>query len=312
VSAAAAPQLSSTPPSTAETPSQAEAVRDRSADPSIVVTGTRLSPEEAREQAVAFVRGTGVASGERPVARWVDPVCVQVFGLGDDHAEILRTRLNGIATAAGVPVARGRCQGNIAVTFTGDARAVMREIDRRAPRRIAEVQGGARTRLIEGSAPIRWWYTSQPRSRHGTRESTNEPGWAAGDGTPANGGGSILPNSVPNLYHYNSSVISTQAVRALVSASVVVDVNALREPLPLGAVAAYVAMVAFAEIRDDDFSSPVSILGMFADGAGAPRALTQWDLAFMRVLYRLPLDREARRHRGILVRDLLAAIEEGG
>jgi len=277
----------------------------------IVVTGTRLTPAQARERAVEFIRGTGVAAGDRPVARWVDPVCIDVIGVSDRHAEIVKERLLLIANAAGVPVARGRCQNNLAVVFTGNAGAMVREVERRSPRRLEEVRGASRTRLVEGDAQIRWWYTTQPRSRHGMRESTNEPGFAAGaEGTPAGGGGSILPAGVPNLYHYNSSIVSTQAVRALVSASVIVDVDTMR--MPLDAVAAYVAMVAFAEIRENDFAAPGSILGLFAEGADAPRNLTDWDIAFLRVLYRLPLDRDARRHRGLLVRDLLAAVETEG
>ena len=282
-------------------------------DSPIVVTGTRLTPEEARARAIEFVRGTGIASGERPVARWVDPVCIEVIGLSDRHAGVVKSRLERIAGVAGIPVARGRCQNNLAVVFTGDGGAVVREVERRAPRRLEEVRGETRTRLLESGIPIRWWYTTQPRSRHGIRDSTNEPGWAAGaEDSPAAGGGSILPASVPNLYHYNSSIVSTQAVRALVSASVVVDVNALREPLPLDAIAAYVAMVAFAEMRENDFSTPVSILGMFEDSPTAPRGLTDWDLAFLRALYRLPLDRGARLHRGIMVQEILAAVEAGG
>jgi hypothetical protein len=285
-------------------------------DSPIVVTGDRLSPREARERAVAFVRGTGVAAGDRPVARWVDPVCMNVIGLSQRHADIVRSRIERIAQAADVPVARGRCENNFAVIFTGDAGSVVREVEQRAPRRLSEVRGPARTRLIDGAMPIRGWYTTQPRSRHGMRQSTNSPGFTGGEGPSATGipsttsAGSVLPDDVPNLYHYNSSIVSTQAARALVSASVVVDVNQMR--MPLEAVAAYVAMVGFAEIRENDFTSPGSILGMFENSPAAPRAMTEWDMAFLRVLYRLALDRDARRHRGVLVRDLLAAVEAGG
>jgi hypothetical protein len=286
------------------------------AEPPIVVTGARLSPREARARAVAFVQGTGVASGERPVARWVDPVCLNVIGISDRHAGLVAERVKRIAAAAGVPIARGNCQNNVAVVFTGDAGETVREVERRAPRRLEEVTGETRRRLVDGNAPIRWWYTTQPRSRHNMRASTNSPGFAAGEGSGAEGasgpgsGGSALAGDIPNLYHYNSSLISTQAVRALVSASVIVDVNAM-DRMPLEAVAAYVAMVAFAEIRENDFSAPGSIMGMFENSPTAARGLTEWDMAFLRALYRLPLDRDARRHRGILVRDLLAEVEAG-
>ncbi len=291
--------------------------QSQAADPPIVVTGARLTPQEARARAVAFVRGTGVAAGNRPVARWLDPVCINVIGISARHAEIVKGRLTRIAVAAGVPVARGGCENNVAVIFTENAGEAVREIERRSSRRLSEVTGAARQRLVEGNAPIRWWYSTEPRGHQGGRQSTNAPSIAQGeltsDGTGTSsapsGGGSVLPNNVPNLYQYNSSIISTQVARGLTSASVIVDVNTMR--LPLEAVAAYVAMVAFAEIRENDFTSPASIMGMFEEGANPPRALTDWDIAFLRVLYRIPLDREARRHRGILVRDLLAAVEAG-
>ena len=120
-----------------------------------------------------------------------------------------------------------------------------------------------------------------------------------------------MPSGVPSIYHYNSSMVSTQAVRALVDAVVLIDISRI-DRMPLEAVAAYAAMVAFAEIRKSDFAATGSILGLFESDPSAPRALTEWDMAFLRVLYRLPLDRDARRHRGILVRDLLAAVEAGG
>jgi hypothetical protein len=41
------------------------------------------------------------------------------------------------------------------------------------------------------------------------------------------------------------------------------------------------------------------------------RGLTDWDMAFLRGLYRLPLDRQARRHRGILVREMVG-FQTGG
>jgi hypothetical protein len=75
--------------------------------------------------------------------------------------------------------------------------------------------------------------------------------------------------------------------------------------LPLSAVASFAAMVALAEIRPGA-APPDSVLGLFAGGA-VLRSPTAWDVAFLRALYRLPLDRTAQRQRGRLVTDLVAA-----
>ena len=279
------------------------------AEPPIVVTGTRLSGRQARARAVSFVDGTGIASGETPVARWVDPVCITVVGVDERYAYAVRRRMQAIAVAARVPVARDSCTPNVVVSFTGDAGTVVREVAARAPRRLEELSAAARTRLLEGNAPIRWWYSSTMRTRHGSAASTNAAAWAAVDG--GEGGGSGLPGNVPTTYHYNSSIISTQVGRVLVAASVVIDVNRM-DRMPLEAVASYAAMVAFAEIRDSSFATQGSVLSMFGASEDAPRGLTDWDMAFLRALYRLPLDRDARQQRGLLVRDLIAAVEAGG
>lgn len=277
----------------------------------IVVTGTKMSREEAHDRAVEFVRGTGVATGRQSVARWVDPVCPRVIGLADNHAKVVEAKLRAIAEDAQIKVARAPCKANIAVSFTPDAGAVMRTIAAKSPRRLAEVPTGARDALVEGAAPVRWWYSSDTRSRHGMRGRNNPAPFAQGDGdSHAQGGGSMLPAGIPGIQHYDSSMISTQAVRVLTSATVVVDVSRI-EQLPLDAVAAYAAFVAFAEVRAGDELPTGSILGLFA-ASSATREMSEWDLAFLRALYRLPLDREAPYHRGFLVRELVNSTKPEG
>ena len=99
-------------------------------------------------------------------------------------------------------------------------------------------------------------------------------------------------------------MISTFGVRTIVDANVVVDLDRA-EGRSLQAVAAYAAFVAFAEVRPSEPPPAGSILGMFRDEQQA-RGLTDWDMAFLRALYQIPLDRRARRHRGMLVRDMVA------
>jgi hypothetical protein len=296
----------------AQAPSSAPTTGADAADSSesIVVTGDRLTPAQARQRAVAFIAATGVAAGDTPVARWVDPVCPKAVGLAERHAAIVERRMRRIAGEAGIRVAPEDCQGNIEIRFTEDSDEVLRQFQTRAPRRLAQVTGASRERLLADPQPIRWWYSTGLRTRHGMSSQSSGPNWINICGS-ATGAGSGMPSGVPSVYHYNSSMVSTQAVRALVDAVVVIDVGRI-DRMPLESIAAYAAMVAFAEIRESDFAATGSILGLFGDSTSAPRGLTEWDMAFLRVLYRLPLDRDARRHRGILVRDLLAAVEAGG
>ena len=271
----------------------------------ILVPANALPERDVRERASAFVRGTGIANGETPASRWVDPVCPRVLGVREDGARAAEAMIRRIAAEAGVPVAAESCDSNIVVTFAPDPRALVEEIGRRSPNRLSEVSPTARPALLGGSAPIRWWYTTRTIGRHGNRRSSSSG--SAGQNIPAthtgSGAGSDFGGDIPTLMHYESSTISTLTQRVLNSASVVVDENAV-VGMPLNAIAAYAALVALAEIRSHDFAPQGSILGLFAT-PNPPRRLTAQDQAFLRALYRLPLDREALTHRNMLIGEMI-------
>lgn len=277
-----------------------------SRDP-IVVQGERLPEAAAREQAAAFVRSTGVAASETPAARWLDPVCPRVLGLTQEGARSAENVMRAIAIQAGAQVAPEPCDSNIVVIFTANAAALVREIDRREPRRFAELDSTERQALLQGSAPIRWWHTSEVRDMSGgnggqqrTSQAASVPATQAGSGA-----GSDLTANVPTMTRYSNSIISTYAQRGLLSATVVVDQNAVMGRR-LGAIAAYAALVALAEIRSLESGPPGSILGLFGS-QNPPSRLTAQDIGFLRTLYRMPLDRQARYHRGTLVAGMASA-----
>ncbi|MGZ8998462.1 MAG: hypothetical protein ACXW2T_06360 [Allosphingosinicella sp.] len=256
--------------------------------------------ENIRAQSIAFVRGTGVANGQTPAARWIDPVCPRVIGLRDDAARAAEARMRRVATEAGAEVATQPCNSNLVVTFTADPAALASAVYRLEPRQFAQLAPGRRDALLAGPAPVRWWYGAETRGRHG--EGEREPG-TSGQGQADNHG--TMNSSYAfegDTMRYDSSLISTFEQRALVSASVLVDLDSIMG-MRLDSVADYAAFVGLAEIRNPDFAPEGSILGLFGSGP-RPRGLTAFDRAFLRALYRLPLDREASRHRGGLVRDM--------
>ena len=176
-----------------------------------------------------------------------------------------------------------------------------------APGRFGDISPTARDALLNGSAPVRWWYGAETRGRHG--EGGHRMPSGSGQNTPAthdgSGGGGNFGGDAATVMHYDNSIISTLSQRALVSAGVVIDQDAVMG-MRLDNVAAYAALVALAEIRSSEFSGEGSILNLFA-APNATRGLTTQDIAFLRALYRMPLDREARRHRGLLVGEMVAA-----
>jgi hypothetical protein len=277
---------------------------ERGRDP-IVVQGERLSRSAAEQRAAGFIRTTGVASGETPAARWVDPICPGVTGLTDFANGVATARIRRIAEAAGAPVAPEPCLRNLVVTFTPDGAGLARAISQQDSRRTSELSRGAREALLTGAAPIRWMYSTEIRSRDGQQQSIAASGEAHGGLHTGEGSGTGMPGP-GGLMLYNSSVVSTLTERVIISAIVIIDQDEVMGRR-LDSLADYAAFVALAEIRGAGATPEGSILGMFA-APDASRNLTAQDTAFLRALYRLPLDRLALQHRGILVDQITDAL----
>jgi hypothetical protein len=272
-----------------------------------ITIGARLPEKAARDMAERFVRSTGVASGETPAARWVAPICPEVLGLEDIGKRAAEAKIRRVASAVGAAVAPEGCRRNIVVSFTTDGASLARVVVEREPRRVANLSPRARAAVLTGSAPVRWLYTAETRGRHGGSETT---AGNAGQTIPAthagSGGGSSIGGDMPTLMHYESSVLSTLTNRILTSAIVIIDTDEAMGRR-LDTIAAYAALVALAEIRNAGATPDGSILTLFESSA-PPRDLTAQDLAFLRALYRLPLDRQAMQHRGQLVHGITGAL----
>ena len=288
------------------------AVTSQSPADTIVVRGTRIDPVEARQRAVEFVKRAGVAKGEKQVARWVVPICIKVIGVQDAQAERIEQTMLEIARQARMDIAGAKCDPNITVSFTTDPKQVVRHIKTRRPHQLRELSFADRERLLTGDAPVRWWYATQMLDRDGVKGNNISPGWV-GAGTPESGGsGAAVTDAITvggvgdmtSTQQYNSgSNVRTPTMRSLYGATVIVDAPKAGST-PVDAIAAYAAMVAFAEMDASDPPPPDSVLGLFQPSS-AETSLTDWDLAFLKSLYRMPLDRRSRIQRGHLVEALL-------
>lgn len=279
-----------------------------SPDGEIEVIGRRQSEEQARKEANDFVRRTIATSSDDPFARWLNPICPVVLGIQPEYAAIVERKVRAIAKVAAIDMAAAPCKTNVVISFTTDAKSVVQRIAKKSPRRLAEVQIPDRPALLNGDAPVRWWYTTQETSVDGV-------GATASDALPANGGtaeggGSSIGNGLPTVQAYSSSIVRTQIVRALRSVTVVIDVTKA-EGVPLDAVAAYAAMVAFAEMKPVQIPPPNSILGLFAPGAQVASA-TDWDISFVKALYSIPAARAGWKQKRMLVGKILKDSEAAG
>lgn len=257
-------------------------------------------PAEVREEAKEFVRKVVVYN--RPVSRFIDPVCPKVLGIGEELAKRIETRIRTIAREVGARVAGKRCDANLTIAFTGASDAVIEEVTTRTPGLFEEGGPGTLERLKRSPAPIRWWHIVEERTKDGLRTMGNDlPPATIRAEQPGN-----VPMGGRVYQQYRPSFLSSQMIRALTSASIIVDVNRATG-LPLDSVGDFAALVGLAEVRFDDEAPPNSILNVYAKEG--PKELTPLDTDFLRTLYRLPLDRTALAHRGLLIKGLVGGTE---
>ncbi|MCC2981079.1 hypothetical protein [Sphingomonas sp. IC4-52] len=289
------------PPPERDNASEAAEAEPR-ASGSIVVLGSKM--KERRERANAYVRATGIARGQLPAARWVEAVCPKVGGVGPETAAIVDERIRALATEVGAPLAGPGCTPNAIVTFTNDAKGVVRRVLTRAPHQFKDVPLGERDKLRNGDAPIRWWHVIATGDADGVPPVAMQPSFVSIDGGT---GGFGLPMGQGGVQlRYKEGAISSQATRSIIGAAVVIDVGRAGPGRDLRALGDYAAMVALAEFRPSQPPPSDSLLAMFETNEPASGA-TPNDVALLTQLYAVPLDREARAHRRMLAEALVGS-----
>ena len=253
----------------------------------IVVLGRPLE-EAARD----FVYSLTVPARGRGLARWRDTVCVGVVNLRGEAAQYLADVISTRAEDLGLEVGEPGCSPNVIITFADDGAAMARAMVEAEPAAFRVGGSGmdlgraALGRFQEGDAPVRWWHMALPIHAETGRIAVRIPGEVDNEGNP----------SAPTLSTFGSML--TSSVRDdLNKVIVIVDVDGVAH-LTGPQLADYLSMIALAQIdpRGEIEGFP-TILNVLDDPAVAD-GMTDWDLAFLRGLYRD--DRALRRNPAVL------------
>ena len=276
----------------------------QASDPAIVVTGRPKTDAEIREEAHSFVRAVAASPGSSDqLGRWNEPICPKVLGGTVSEEAMVLARVRAVATEAGVRLAKAKsCAPNILVAFTHDPSGVVATFLEKRPHAARGLPVAARTDLIEGAHPIRWWYDLKVESRYGEAPVGDSPALlgalATQAGSPGAGGGGQLPQSEHqsgNVAAYSSSLIGTKTRQSIGAATIIVDVNRVRAQSP-DALASFVAMVALAPLKLPPRPVPTpTITNLFyATEHNKAADLSDWDRAYIAALYRTASDRTSR------------------
>jgi hypothetical protein len=276
------------------------------ADGTIVVTGEKLTKEEARRQASAFVRTATVIPQEDQYARRRDPLCPAVSGIDAQYRVKVIAKITSVADAVGVKMAKPGCSANLLIHFTNDVSGYIAQMAKVRPDLLRTMRPDERLALKQSAVPMRWLYATEARGSDnmklsiGGKSASVLKGGIQSPGSPAANEAVNLQSNRGTLNTYSASLIDTQLVVNLSSTIVIVDAEK-STGFALDSVAAYAGMVSLAQIKlSTDYSSYPSILSMFSGSKAAdeaPRDLTEWDYAYLRALYKIPANRTARAQR---------------
>jgi hypothetical protein len=285
----------------------AAAPNDPDAANTIVVTGKRLTDDEARQASDAFIRSASSQPVSGQLARWNDPVCPKTVGLSDRDGDSVNQKIRQVARLSGIRVAAAKCKANLIVAFTDDGKAVVRTMVKRNNRIMSSTPLADRRTLLEGDMPLRWWYGTKIEGADGHQLTSSSAMLTTSVIEGANVPGFVSDGNTQFIDSYGSTMIGTKVRADLKSVIVVVDVNKATG-YRLRTIAAYVAMVSLARIK---FGAAIedqdSILALFAAPPGQAEAddLTVRDYAYLAALYKVPVDRNASVQRASIRAEMI-------
>jgi hypothetical protein len=219
---------------------------------------------------------------DEALRRWRVPICPLVAGLTREKGEFVLQRLSQIAQEAGAALDQENCRANLAVIVTTTPEVLLKAWgDHRSAFGSLRDSPAAFRRFRRQAAPIRVWYN------HDFGSPRSEP---IVSGSMQLGAGFTAPTTAGDLL---GSKMFVKDVRVFTSVAVIVDGK--RVPgLAVGQLADYIALVALTEVDlDAPLGTAPTMLRLFEPrdpGDPAPQALTAWDRAFLRALYRTKLD----------------------
>ncbi len=259
------------------------------------VAQTPPAPAEAAKQAASFVQSYAAPTARlHQIARWDDPICVQVTGLLPNQAAQVKARIEDVAKALGASLAPAGCAPGIEIVFSEQPQGVLDNVAARRPLMLGYDHRDAKTLKIV-TRPIQAWYTTASVGGGGPNAGAV---FSSAD-TPAARGGSagglrvqtrarVLddPDNDPPTgcgdSHFSSCLSSV-----FDNVLVVVDNGRMRGK-NLGLVSDYVTMLALSQPRSLDGCNVLpSITDLFAacPGRAAPDGLTPADAAYLTALY---------------------------
>lgn len=244
--------------------------------PPIIVEGEL--PQSEKELADLARDIAGNPRPRRPLARFEQPLCLMVASENGPLAQEIAERIIDNAKAAKVNVRGNGCKPNALLAFSDDAQAQLSAI-RKSGRHLF---AGLSPRDIDAAMGAR-----DPVYVFQASKQTSASGEAIVASPEAGGSNGIAG---PQNVIWSAGRLKRLTREDMLAVLVVVDNAAIRDMTPVQ-IADYASLRLLAPTGEVDIAeagAPRTIMTLFVSPAAAPTAMTRFDRAYLRSLYRMP------------------------
>lgn len=248
--------------------------------PTVTVEATEAG-RRLKRKVDQFVTSMVVDPGHDSIERWNTPICLIVEGLSPDSSEFVRDRVLQAAAAAHAPLAGDDCTGNLYIIASSDPDGLLKDMLEHNPTMYYTLGGrSAIESYLHSRRPVRVWYNTGENCA--SNPSNASPVAAALQGTPLE---NYMNNSSGvSFCSGGGSLVVHEGLPSIRSAIIVADKTRLKK-ISLGQLAAYVSMIALADVHlDADAGDVPTILRLFQH-ANTPQDLSRWDRALLYSVY---------------------------
>jgi len=234
------------------------------------------------------------------LTRWETPVCPRTLGLSPDAMDdFVTARILAVAAAVNAPHAPSpHCKPNVFILFALEPQKAVYELLEMNSRLLGFHYPTETKRFTLFNHPIQGWYVTSTRNSVGAISVDDPDEWGSVD----SGGGSV------------GSRLQTRTSALIGFATIIVDFNKAKG-MPIGSISDYVAVLTLTQAHLSDGCSQLpSIMDLMAAdcrGDRKPEQLTAGDLAYLRALYSLDLERPLALERSNIENAMFRAFRQG-
>ncbi len=246
----------------------------------IVVTGNRA--EEAEVTADLAKAITWRPSQSKPLPKHYDPVCIKIFGLDADYADVMAERMRDNIRGLNLRLANENCSPNIWVGFVPNSHSEVTRLRKVDPAMFGDLKDFEIDRILAGSKASQAWFVREDRGIDGKplkKRTIMIGGTSEFDGVEV----TVSANDAWNA----GRIVST--IRVDMLGSIVLFDSKLAAGKSIRQLADYATLRSLAPVKDlpNEDANPVTILTLFAENAIPPAGLTEFDWTYLAGYYKL-------------------------